>query len=74
MTILLMLFFFLHIFQVVRAGWSNFASMVTGYRLDRADSAEVAPASAFGRHDLDGFDENRHSEVIGPLVDDGSAP
>ncbi|MGB3736566.1 MAG: cytochrome b/b6 domain-containing protein [Ilumatobacter sp.] len=47
-TILLMLFFLVHILQVVRAGWSNFASMVTGYRLDRADSAEVAPPSAFG--------------------------
>ena len=73
MTILLMLFFLVHILQVIRAGWSNFASMITGYRLDRADSAEVAPASAFGRHDLDGFDESRHSEGIGPSVEEGSA-
>lgn len=61
MTILLMLFFLLHIFQVIRAGWSNFASMVTGYRLDRADSAEVAPASAFGPDDLDA--ETRDAET-----------
>ena len=27
------LFFALHVFQVSRAGWSNFASMVTGYEL-----------------------------------------
>ena len=72
MTILLLAFFFIHVLQVIRAGWSNFASMITGYRLDRADSAEVAPASAFGRHDLDEFDESRHSEVIGPSVEEGS--
>jgi thiosulfate reductase cytochrome b subunit len=54
MTILLMLFFVLHILQVIRAGWSNFASMITGYRLDRADSAEVAPPSAFGPGDREG--------------------
>lgn len=51
-NILLMLFFVIHILQVIRAGWGNFASMVTGYRLDRADSSEVAPASAFGPHDV----------------------
>ncbi|MFK8022446.1 MAG: cytochrome b/b6 domain-containing protein [Ilumatobacter sp.] len=48
MTILLMSFFAVHILQVVRAGWSNFASMITGYRLERADDPEVAPPSAFG--------------------------
>ncbi len=52
MTVLLMGFFFIHIIQVIRAGWSNFASMVTGYKLDRADSDEVAPASAFGPQNL----------------------
>lgn len=35
MTILLMLFFLTHILQVVRAGWRNFASMISGYELDR---------------------------------------
>ena len=48
MTILLMVFFAVHILQVIRAGWSNFASMITGYRLGRADDPVVAPASAFG--------------------------
>ncbi len=54
MTILLMAFFFIHVLQVARAGWSNFASMVTGYRLGRAGGAEVAPASAFGPDRFDG--------------------
>lgn len=46
-TILLLGFFFVHIIQVIRAGWSNFASMVTGYRLARRDDPEVAPPAAF---------------------------
>ena len=33
-TIGFVLFFVLHLFQVIRAGWSNFASMVTGYELE----------------------------------------
>lgn len=64
-TILLMLFFLIHILQVVRAGWSNFASMITGYRLDRADSAEVAPASAFG--------PNNDDDPASVQVEEGSA-
>lgn len=47
-TILLLLFFFVHIVQVIRAGWANFASMITGFRVGRRDDPEVAPASAFG--------------------------
>ncbi len=31
------LFFVMHIVQVVRAGWPNFASMVTGYELKKGD-------------------------------------
>jgi thiosulfate reductase cytochrome b subunit len=57
MTILLMSFFLIHILQVVRAGWSNFASMITGYRLDRTDSPEVAPPAAFGPDGIDGNDD-----------------
>ena len=33
-TILLMLFFVVHVVQVARAGWRNFASIITGYRLE----------------------------------------
>ncbi len=53
-TILLMVFFVVHIVQVVRAGWANFASMITGYRLGRRNDPEVAPASAFGPHPTSG--------------------
>jgi thiosulfate reductase cytochrome b subunit len=47
-TILLLGFFFVHVVQVIRAGWSNFASMITGYRLAHRDDPEVAPPAAFG--------------------------
>lgn len=33
-TVLLMLFFALHLLQVARAGWRNFTSIITGYRLE----------------------------------------
>lgn len=67
-TILLMLFFLIHILQVVRAGWSNFASMITGYRLDQADSAEVAPATAFGT-----IDDDKSNDPVSVQVEEGSA-
>ncbi len=69
MTILLMGFFLIHVLQVARAGWSNFASMITGYRLGRADSVEVAPASAFGP---DGYDAAA-DEGAEDHVEEGSA-
>lgn len=39
MTVLLILFFFVHIVQVARSGWRNFASIITGYRLERRSDA-----------------------------------
>ena len=33
-TVGFMLFFGVHILQVMRAGWANFASMITGYQLE----------------------------------------
>lgn len=51
MNILLIGFFVIHIIQVARAGWSNFASMITGYRLGSRTDPEVAPASEFGAND-----------------------
>lgn len=36
-TMSFLAFFGIHILQVVRAGWSNFASMITGYELKRPD-------------------------------------
>ena len=53
-TILLLVFFFVHIFQVARSGWANFASIITGYRLGRRGDPEVAPASAFGPDGIEG--------------------
>jgi len=35
MTIGLSLFFLVHVLQVVRSGWGNFRSMVTGYVIER---------------------------------------
>lgn len=55
-TILLFGFFFIHILQVIRAGWSNFASIVTGYRVGRRGDPEVAPASAFGPDEITDVD------------------
>jgi len=61
-TILLLLFFFVHIVQVMRAGWANFASIITGYRLGRRDDPEVAPASAFGPDALE-LDSSAESDT-----------
>ena len=47
-SILLMLFFLVHVIQVARSGWGNFASIITGYRLQPADE------SAETRHEEDG--------------------
>jgi thiosulfate reductase cytochrome b subunit len=35
-TVLLVLFFLVHIAQVVRTGWNNFRGMITGYEVSRA--------------------------------------
>lgn len=43
MTILFLVFFVVHIVQVVRSGWRNFASIITGYRLERRPSDESTP-------------------------------
>ena len=44
LTMLFVLFFLVHVFQVILAGWSNFRSMIAGYEI--VDAAEVAPAKA----------------------------
>ncbi|MEM9134355.1 MAG: cytochrome b/b6 domain-containing protein, partial [Actinomycetota bacterium] len=42
-----LLFFVVHLMQVIRAGWANFASMITGYQLEskKAYRARLATAS-----------------------------
>jgi thiosulfate reductase cytochrome b subunit len=49
LTIGFVLFFLVHIAQVIRAGWSNFRSMITGYEIVDAKpnepiaSTEIVP-------------------------------
>lgn len=41
LTILYVLFFVTHVAQVVRAGWNNFRSMITGYEVVKADATPI---------------------------------
>lgn len=41
LTILFVLFFLVHIIQVIMAGWNNFRSIITGYEI--IDAAETVP-------------------------------
>ena len=48
MTVGLVVFFFVHVLQVIRAGWNNLRSMLTGYEIveverPRSEQEEVAP-------------------------------
>lgn len=45
MTIGLLLFFLVHILQVVRSGWNNFRSMITGYVVEQPDAIDLAIAA-----------------------------
>ncbi len=38
MTLGLLLFFVVHLLQVLRAGWGNFRGMVTGYEIEHPES------------------------------------
>lgn len=42
LTIGYVLFFFVHIFQVIMAGWNNFRGMVAGFEIHRAEAAPIA--------------------------------
>jgi thiosulfate reductase cytochrome b subunit len=44
LTILFVLFFVVHVVQVVLAGWQNFNSMITGCEVVEADAAEISAA------------------------------
>lgn len=41
LTISFVLFFLVHVAQVVRAGWNNFQSMITGYEVVTADNLKI---------------------------------
>ena len=60
MTIGLMLFFLVHVLQVVRAGWSNFMAMVTGYEVELPDDLSESEALA------------GDAEAAPPLLDSGA--
>ncbi|MEP6662724.1 MAG: cytochrome b/b6 domain-containing protein [Verrucomicrobiota bacterium] len=45
LTVGFVLFFLIHIAQVVRAGWSNFRSMITGHEIVEAKENPAAPLS-----------------------------
>lgn len=44
LTILFVLFFVVHVIQVILAGWNNFRSMITGYQIVDAEKSSVEPA------------------------------
>ncbi|KAA9353543.1 cytochrome b/b6 domain-containing protein [Larkinella humicola] len=44
LTIGYVLFFVIHIFQVVRAGWNNFQAMVTGFEVEKKLPEKTPPA------------------------------
>ena len=46
LTISFVLFFLVHVFQVIMAGWSNFRSMITGYDIVDAVEPKVEPVAA----------------------------
>jgi thiosulfate reductase cytochrome b subunit len=39
LTMCYVIFFFIHISQVIRAGWNNFRAMVTGYEVSTSEEA-----------------------------------
>ena len=43
LTISFVLFFLVHVFQVIMAGWSNFRSMITGYEIVDAVEPKAEP-------------------------------
>ncbi len=46
LTISLVLFFLVHVFQVIVAGWSNFRSIITGYEIVNANKGTSGNAAA----------------------------
>jgi thiosulfate reductase cytochrome b subunit len=45
MTVLFLVFVVVHVLQVVRSGWRNFASIITGYRVEETDAVPDDDAS-----------------------------
>lgn len=49
-TMAFLAFFLLHLLQVARAGWANFASMITGYEVESVDAVSAKPDAADDDH------------------------
>jgi thiosulfate reductase cytochrome b subunit len=45
LTIGYVLFFLIHIFQVIRAGWNNFRAMITGFEVKKIKEEQPAEES-----------------------------
>ena len=50
LTVGYVLFFFVHIAQVIRAGWNNFRAMVTGYEVAVAEPPPAVMSKSEARH------------------------
>lgn len=46
LTIFFVLFFVVHVIQVILAGWNNFRSMITGYEIVDAEKPKIEPTEA----------------------------
>jgi thiosulfate reductase cytochrome b subunit len=53
MTMGLLLFFLIHVLQVVRAGWNNFRGMVTGYEIEQPAQPPADTTRAHRHDDLE---------------------
>ena len=63
MTIGILLFFVVHLLQVVRAGWNNFRAMVTGYQIEPPDEFDLAIPATNDTGDIDDNVANDELEV-----------
>ena len=57
------LFFVVHILQVVKAGWKNFRSMIVGYDLVVIESPETSAPEAVTTNGTDPADAAVHALV-----------
>lgn len=62
-TILFILFFLVHIIQVILAGWNNFQSMITGFFVVKKNKTLLVPVVVFAG-DLEENEINQNDETI----------
>ncbi|CAN5411629.1 cytochrome b/b6 domain-containing protein [soil metagenome] len=66
LTIGYVLFFVIHIAQVVRAGWKNFSAMVTGFEVENISGIEnsLVPEKSYVAIKVRGTDTTIHEDII----------